>query len=360
MFASARIRRAGLPLRAAAVTGSAGKTTVKEILGHLLEGAYISPANQNTKLALALQILRLPEEQRFAVFEMGARRRGDFQIPLSYLQPEVVTLLNIGTAHVGEFGSRENLVAEKLSPLEFQSVQTAVLPLEDLRIVTHARAHGKNIITFGTNPPADVELVRESKAGVHLKVHKESIFIECPFQGPQKGINIAAAIATILALGIPLHKVTRKLTNFRGVERRFQSFHWLSRLAIDDAFSASPESMREGLRHLETQIKNMKLLLVLGSMLELGPSSESEHRKLGHFIATVFAPTISQGRLTLVTIGADASFIAADEATGITKDKIFHFPNSFEAKASVELLANQADVIYFKASKGIQLNKIFG
>lgn len=359
MFDSARTRRAKLPVRVAAVTGSAGKTTVKEILGHLLDDAFISPANQNTKLALALQILRLPENQPFAVFEVGARRRGDFQIPLSYVQPEVVTLLNIGSAHAGEFGSLENLVAEKLSPLEFFSVKTLVIPAEDPRIVKHAHAQRKTVLTFGATPVADIELIRENAEGVYLKVRKESVFVECPFRGPQKGLNIAAAFATAMALGFKTQDLTKKLADFHGVERRFQAFNWQSRLAIDDAFNASPESMREGLRHLLSQTQNMKTLLVLGSMLELGEISIQEHQKLGEFISTTFSQSIQAGQLTLVTVGTEAECIANGGRTGIPANNLHHFENSLQAKSLVESLAKEADVVYFKASKGIQLNKIF-
>jgi len=352
MFESARRRRQKLPVKVAAITGSAGKTTVKEILNHLLKNTIITPGNQNTKLALALQILRLPQNQPHAVFEMGARRVGDFQTPLSYLQPEVVTLLNIGSAHVGEFGSQENLLREKLSPLEFPSVKTLVIPGNDTRIVEHARGQGKKILTFGASPAMDmdIELVHESSEGVHLKVFKGNVFIECPSRGPQKGVNIAAAVATAIALDVNTQELTHALSEFHGVERRFQAFNWRSRLAIDDAFNASPESMCEGLRHLQSQTQNMKLLLVLGSMLELGTTSEDEHRKLGEFIGTLFHQEITQGRITLVTIG--------DEAVHIS-NKSHHFASAAEAKDTVERLAQQSDVVYFKASKGIQLNKIF-
>ncbi len=360
MFESARRRRRGLPVKVAAITGSAGKTTVKEILGHLLRDAFVSPANQNTKLALALQVLRLPKEQATAVFEIGARRLGDFQTPLSYVRPDIVTLLNIGSAHVGEFGSLENLIREKLSPLGFESVHTVVVPSEDARIVKHAREQGKHVITFGTGPAADVELLREGAEGVYLKFQKKDVFIECPFRGPQKGLNIAAAMASVVALGIPAQDVARRLIEFHAVERRFQAFHWHGRLAIDDAFNASPESMREGLHHLLKQTKNMKILLVLGTMLELGASSEAEHQKLGRTIGTLFHEVIAAGFLTLVTVDSEARFITDGNVTGLPKDRTLHFATALEAKAAVESLAKQADVVYFKGSKGIQLNKIFG
>ena len=120
LFNLATQRRPILTTEIAVITGSNGKTSVKEILGAILKVShpktnFISPANLNTKIALANQILRLPANCAVAGFGMGARRIGDFAVPLSYLQPSVVALLNIGTAHVGEFGSKENLAKEKIS-----------------------------------------------------------------------------------------------------------------------------------------------------------------------------------------------------------------------------------------------------
>lgn len=359
MFESARRRRQKLPVKVAAITGSAGKTTVKEILNHLLKNTIITPGNQNTKLALALQILRLPQNQPHAVFEMGARRVGDFQTPLSYLQPEVVTLLNIGSAHVGEFGSQENLLREKLSPLEFPSVKTLVIPGDDTRIAEHARSQSKNILSFGTDTHDDVELLQETSKDVQLRVFKENIFIKCPFRGPKKGLNIAAAVATALALGAHTQDLIPTLAGFHGVERRFQTFTWCNRLAIDDAFNASPESMREGLHHLRNQSRGENLLLVLGTMLELGEACELEHRKLGQYIGELFNEEIRQNKITLVTIGSEARTISADNVTGINKKHLHHFSSALEAKSTLQSLAQLSNVIYFKASKGIQLNKIF-
>lgn len=359
MFANARRRRRALQAKVATVIGSAGKTSVKEMLGQLLTNAFISPANQNTKLALALQVLRLREDAPCAVFEMGARRVGDFNIPLSYLCPDVVTLLNIGTAHVGEFGSLENLLQEKLSPLESPEAKILVIPAEDPRILKRAQKTHKKILTFGSASDADVRILQETASGVKLAVQEEELWLPCPFNGPAKAVNIAAAIATALALGAKIQEISQRLAHFHGVRRRFESLSWLSRQAIDDAFNASPESMRQGLLQVKELGSEKRLLLVLGSMLELGAYSEQEHRALGQFLSTTFAQNLTTEQVRLITIGNEAAATNDELKKFFPHLSIPHFSSALAARSTVETEAHTADIIYFKASKGLQLQNIF-
>lgn len=363
LFNAAMIRRQTLKTRTAAITGSAGKTTVKEMLGSILKTwsqknsktTHISVANQNTKLALAAQILRLPENTSFAVFEIGARRQGDFQIPFSYVHPQVITLLNIGSAHAGEFGSLENLVREKLSVLELNNAEAVVVCGDDTRIITHAQKHQKNIITFGFAENSDVRILSETNDGVSLKVDAKTLWVTCDFSGPRKALNLAAAFATAKTLGFETSDILEGLKNFQGVERRFQVFSWQGKKAIDDAYNASPESMREGLQYLSSICQNQKVLLVIGSMLELGAYSEQEHRALGEFILKTF-PTETP---LLVTIGDEAAFVHEAVQGTVPASDLKHFATALEARPLVESMASTVDVIYFKGSKSIQLQKIF-
>lgn len=364
MFEGAKVRRAHLNAEIAAVAGSAGKTTVKEMLGSILKSwsaatgrpSHISVANQNTKLALAMQILRIPEKCAVAVFEVGARRVGDFQIPLSYLQPQIVTLLNVGTAHAGEFGSIENLRAEKLSILNAPSADILVVPSDDKLIYEYAKTCDRTLMTFGYAEGSSVQIIDDSPVGLMLKIQNDIIEFSCPFNGPKRALNIAASVATSLALGFSIFDIQQGLKNFAGVSRRFESFQWKGRHAIDDAFNASPESMREGLAHLKSQFQNKHAVLVIGSMLELGPYSESEHRTLGQFVAE----TMKDTPWSLITVGEEARFIADEAQNALPESQVVkHFASSAEAREEVESLATAADIVYFKGSKGIQLQKIF-
>jgi len=354
MFNHAQKRRETLKTKIAVITGSNGKTTVKEMLGSI-KNTPISVANQNTKLALALQILRIPSETAYAVFEIGARRQGDFQIPFSYVRPQVVTLLNIGSAHAGEFGSLENLLKEKLSVLEFSGVEKAVVFADDERILDHAKRYHSNILSFGFNPDSDFQILSEDAQGIHLKTSFGTFTIESTYSGPQKALNLAAAFATASALGFTPADILDGLKAFQGVERRFQAFTWQNRKCIDDAFNASPESMAAGLQHLSASTRGQKFLLVLGDMLELGDQSESAHRAVSDFILKVFQTPLPK----VVTIGEFAKGIHFGLRGKIPAEDLLHFSTSHEAKGAIISLAKNVDVIYFKGSKSLQLQKIF-
>ncbi|WP_413291160.1 Mur ligase family protein [Bdellovibrio sp. HCB337] len=363
LFGAALRRRPELPTRIAAITGSNGKTTVKEMLGSILktwsakksQPTYISPANQNTKLALALQILRLPVETTFATFEIGARRMGDFQTPFSYVAPQVVTLLNVGTAHAGEFGSLENLTQEKLSALEFSSTEILVFFGDDIRILQKAHTQNKKLLSFGFLPHNDLQILAETEDGISVRFKSDAFWVPCNYGGPQKALNMAAAFATAFALGLPINDIVTGLENFKGVERRFQRFKWLGRPAIDDAFNASPESMKEGLQYLASIAGSRKLLLVLGSMLELGEYTQRAHEELGNFILKTFP----QKNFNLVLIGEETQATLKTAQAQLFSGQVKHFMTSADAKPYVEELAPSSEIIYFKASKGLQLQKIF-
>ena len=363
LFSLAQQKRAQLNSQIAVITGSAGKTSVKEILGSILrshsEKCFISPDNQNTKIALANQILRLPPDCPKAAFEMGARRLQDFQIPLSYLQPSIVALLNIGTAHVGEFGSLENLWKEKLSGLSAPSAKTIIAFGDDSKILDYAHTTQKKVITFGFNDDNDIQVLSDTKDTVDLKIFGFHKVFSTSFVSSGKGINVAAAVSLALALDIPFETIVHGLSKFTGVARRFQIFKWQGLTAIDDAFNASPESMNLGLEQLQKTFTNKKTLLVLGSMLELGTESEKAHDAVADSIHRLF---LSQNTsLGLATVGDEALRIHSKALKlGLSKNQAKHFASAMEARAVIRQWSKEFEVIYFKGSKSIQLQNIFG
>jgi UDP-N-acetylmuramoyl-tripeptide--D-alanyl-D-alanine ligase len=363
LFAGAQEKRIQLNAQIAVVAGSAGKTSVKELIGAILkswhqDSCFISPDNQNTKIALATQILRLPPSCQSAAFEMGARRSNDFVIPLSYLQPSVVALLNIGTAHIGEFGSKENLWKEKLSCLDSEFAKTLVVPADDSAILKYANLTGKNILSFGFSQNSHIQVLEEELGHVTLSINHEVLKLICPFQSSAKALNVAAAVAVATAMGAPLSAIEEGLAHFRGVPRRFQLFNWGPTSAIDDAFNASPESLKEGLHQLKKISSDRKILLVIGSMLELGESTETEHRQVAHLIKNLFG--IENSHLTLATVGVEAEVIGLELVRiGFAKGSTRHFTSSHDATVLKEERSD-FDLVYFKGSKSIQLNKIFG
>lgn len=359
----ARRRRKELNLPVAVVTGSAGKTSVKELTGAIFAAVwndqyFMSPANKNTKIALASQMITLPEQTKAAVFEMGARRLHDFEIPLSYLQPTVVALLNLGTAHVGEFGSLENLRREKLSALHWPSAETLVVFGDDSLILQEGHQTQKKLITFGTNADCQVRLLEESAQSILLQIDGTEHSFDCSWESSEKGLNVAAAVAISRAFGISIDTVKKALAGFRGVPRRFEIIAWNGIVAIDDAFNASPESMKKGLRKVHQLYPDKKILLVLGSMLELGESCQAAHYKVGNLIWELFSNRLSDGAVEVITIGKEAALILDQlQACGSSRS-YSSFATVERARAEVLQRAQEFEVIYLKGAKATQLHKL--
>lgn len=341
LFTLAQKKREQITGKIAVIGGSAGKTTVKELLASLLRShstkSFASPENQNTKIALASQILALPQNCDFAAFEVGARRVGDFSIPLNFLRPDVVALLNIGRAHLGEFGSVPNLRATKLSLLE-SSASTLVLPY-GTEIQDFAKnLKDKKIITFGHSKEADIILLKEDLGRVQILWCEESF--ELKSSTPCFGINLAASVALAEALGLP--RSLDALANYQAPRGRFTKTIWRGREVIDDAFNASPESMEAGLRYFSQLAENRKAILVLGGILELGEESERIHQELGLLARKLFAGSI-------LCVGTEAKAMAEGAQAELVSD-------AKEARQRLE--KENWELAYIKGSKAIGLHKL--
>lgn len=372
LFSLACQKSEKLNFKSVAIAGSNGKTSVKELLGHILKGenpesTHVSPANQNTKIALATQILRMPTSVTTAVFEVGARRTHDFVIPLGFLKPSIATLLNIGTAHVGEFGSQENLVKEKLSILNASEAQFLIVPSDNHLIYQTATQiveknkddHSKHLITFGYESKSDVQILDEKQNFIKLKVFHKEVEINLRFQSPARALNLAAVVALAHALGISWKQIQAGLQTFTGVSRRYEVQTWNGTTLIDDAFNSSPESLKQGLLLLSKTSADKNVLLVLGSMLELGETTQQEHKKVASQIFNLFHPEDT----TVVSVGTEAYDIHSElQRLNHNSNPPFqslHFPDALTAKSSIIQMSHQFDILYFKGSKAVQLQEIF-
>lgn len=363
LFDLAIRRRHELTMQAAVITGSAGKTTVKEILGHILsiwnkESTHFSIANQNTKVALATQILRMPKTVTHAVFEVGARRTGDFEIPMEFIQPTVAVLLNIGSAHVGEFGSRNALAQEKLSVLNLESLKFAVINGDQDEILTATLRSGKPYKSFGYADHNDVQILTDVDVdSISLKIAGKIYSFKLNADMPNRQMNMAAAIAVAFYWDIPLRVIQEGLSSFRGVNRRFEKHQGVNgQEVIDDAFNASPESMLTGLQRLSEIQNQRRTLLVLGSMLELGDATIKEHRKVGEFISSIFLDEILHKRVKLLLVGEEAKAIVS--STTELAQQSHWLPHVDEALTYIKASQDQYELIYLKASKSINLIKL--
>lgn len=374
-----------------AITGSAGKTSTKDLLAQVLAtaGECVRPENSfNNEIGVPLTATRIVEGRtRFLVSEMGARGRGHIALLCRITPPQVSIALNVGHAHLGEFGGIEQVAQAKGEIVEALTADGwAVLNADDPRTRAMATRTAGRIALFGTGtgigtPEVAAELVVRAEQvhpigggrfGYTLVV--ESGVVESGVV--ESGRGTPAARAEVLLTGAGEHQVSNSLAAATaaiclGLEvdavaaalgaARVTS-HWRMELSersdgvlvVNDAYNANPESMRVALRtaaDLRTEHRanhpGARLVAVLGDMLELGEETGPAHRALG-----VFAAELGVDRL--VAVGAAATDLAA--GFGRPGDVAIAF-DAGEAQAVVGTLA-AGDVVLVKASRGLDLQTV--
>ncbi|KRF36232.1 UDP-N-acetylmuramoyl-tripeptide--D-alanyl-D-alanine ligase [Nocardioides sp. Soil805] len=341
-----------------ALTGSQGKTGTKDYLAHVLEAAGPTVAtrgNFNNEIGVPLTVLRATEETRYLVVEMGARGIGHVGYLCTVAPPSVAAVLNVGTAHIGEFGSREAIAQAKGEIVEALPADgTAVLNAEDALVAAMAERTVARVSTFGP-APADVavsditsdELGRQSfdltHRGSGATVHLAQV-------GAFQWRNAAAAAAMALAAGVDLDTVADALADARSASRwRMEVTERADGVVVvNDAYNANPESMEAALEslHVIGQRSGRRTVAVLGEMLELGPDADLAHARVGAYARSV-------GIDVLVTVGA----AAAGTAAGFGGEAIITAGRD-EALQWLRENVSAADVVLVKASRGAALEVV--
>jgi UDP-N-acetylmuramoyl-tripeptide--D-alanyl-D-alanine ligase len=271
------------------VTGSHGKTTTKDYLAGLLPGAVATQGNRNNELGVPLTALRLMAGNAFLVLEMGARRVGHLSYLCDVAPPQVGTVLGVGSAHVGVFGSLELTAAAKGElPAALPGDGVAVLNADDPRVA--AMPTPARVLTFGRRGDVtwrDVHLDRLARPSFSLGYAGAWQPVRLRQSGAHQVVNACAAAATALAVGEPLPAIAERLsaTGSASPMRMAVSQRDDGLIVVDDTYNANPESMRAALRALVSigGRRGGRTVAVLGEMRELGPASASAHAEVGAF-----------------------------------------------------------------------------
>ena len=326
-----RFNREKFSGKVVAVTGSAGKTTVKEMLAAMLSGrapTLATKGNLNNEIGAPLTLLELSPEHQFAVIELGASGVGEIARTVAMTQPDVAILNNAMEAHVEGFGSLANIVQAKSEIYEgLPPDGVGVVNLDDPAShvwTTKLAKLQRKVVTFGTHAAADVraEALFQREDGCfnfRLRVRGESYPAFLNVMGRHMVLNAIAAIAAWVALGLPVERAVRALSEYRGFKGRMQSHQLTPKLQlIDDSYNANPGSMRAAVDVLGSLAGPHTL--VLGAMAELGESERQLHRELGEYIAKAGIQTlIATGDLMRETVeaaapaGVEAHFCAGHE-----------------------------------------------
>jgi len=272
-----------------AVTGSHGKTTTKDYLAALLPGAVSTQGNRNNELGVPLTVSRLEADNDFLVLEMGARGVGHLSYLCDIAPPHVGTVLGVGSAHVGAFGSLELTAAAKGElPAALPGDGVAVLNADDPRVA--AMQTPARVLTFGLRGDVtwrDVSLDRLARPSFSLGYAGTRQPVRLRQSGVHQVVNACAAAATALAVGEPLPAIAQRLSATENTSpmRMAVSQRDDGLIVIDDTYNANPESMRAALKALVSigSRRGGRTIAVLGPMRELGTVSTSAHAEVGAF-----------------------------------------------------------------------------
>jgi UDP-N-acetylmuramoyl-tripeptide--D-alanyl-D-alanine ligase len=353
-----RLRRADPSLRVVAITGSQGKTSAKDMLAAVLADAGPTVATYqsfNNELGLPMTVLRATPGTRYLVLEMGARGIGHLAQLCSVAPPDVSLVLNVGVAHLGEFGSRAAIAQAKGEIVEaLRPDGVAVLNLDDPLVAGMAPRTRGRVLTYGRDTGADlrlesVEVDHLGRPSFELQRGSERVRVALKLLGEHQAVNAAAAAATALALGVRLEDVGRSLGALERLSPWRMELHERADglVVVNDAYNANPDSMRAALGTLAEigRRSGRRTVAVLGEMRELGDTSEEEHRALGTL-------TEELGIDHVVVVGAAARAITE------TARAASFYASVTEAAAAVRENVGGADVVLVKASRAAGLEEV--
>jgi len=341
------------------VTGSVGKSTVKEMLAHILEhgagwNVHKNPGNFNNAVGLPHTMLGVTKEHRAAVLELGTNHPGEIRQLAAVARPDFAVITCAAACHLEAFGSVENIAREKGEILSFQkAADTAVLNADSPYLPLWRKMAKGRALSFGASRQADLRIEHlhiDRAACPSFVVCYAGDAVACKLRVPgiyQAG-NALAASAAALAAGVALDKAVNALATFEGLARRFSVSIVREFTLIDDAYNASPASFAAALETLQA-LPVERRYVVAGDMLELGAQAEELHRELGGLLAAC-------GLAGLITVGALAH--AAGEAAigrGLPRALWTACASPQEAAQALCPRLRAGDAVLVKGSHGMHL-----
>lgn len=349
--------RRRIDARFAAVTGSNGKTTTKEMLYAIISirhKAFRSPGNLNNLYGLPISLGMMPEETTHAVFELGISVPGEMTRLATLIKPELALITNIGPTHLETLGSIENVCKAKFELIDHLPVGAAiVLNADDPQLMHAAAKRNLAYISFGIERSADFraeKIIFENDGRQSFVINGTTVNL--PSVGRVNVYNALAAIAASSVWGCGPDEWTIGLANFTPADMRLAVEEFEGLKLIIDCYNANPRSMLASLELLHQFPSEGRKIAILGDMLELGTEAEAMHRDIGKAAG-------ESGLDVLFCLGPLSRNIVEGAVTsGMSAERARHYNNHQELLNALTALIRRGDLILFKGSRGMELEKI--
>jgi UDP-N-acetylmuramoyl-tripeptide--D-alanyl-D-alanine ligase len=346
-----------------AITGSAGKTTTKEVTAEFLATRYRvirNRGNFNNHIGLPLSLMDLRQRPEIAVVELGMNHTGEISTLVRIAEPDVRVWTNVGEAHLGSFGSIDDIADAKAEILEGATISTLLVAnADDERIVARARAFPGRMVSFGIERPAAVQasaIVDRGIAGTRARIAtpRGTFDMETPLVGRGNLANLLAATAVAVEFGVTLEAIADGARRLRPAAGRGQIVR-LSRgvTIIDDSYNANPGATRQALDVLARERTVSRRVAVLGEMLELGDRAGALHEEVGRAAA--------RGGIDLLFAvggGPALALARAAVAAGMRDSAVRYFTTSDEAAGAAAEAVRSGDLVLVKGSRGVRTDRV--
>lgn len=361
----ARWYREDAAFRVVAITGSAGKTTTKELLFHMLSGTIgevmRAPKSFNNDIGLPLTLLSADRDIRVVVLELGTSNPGEIDALGAIAQPDVAIITNIGEAHLEGLGSVEGVAREKLSLLKHvRSGGAVVLGGDDLRLrgaaSAYATVRGRHAVTicgFGEGNDWRAHVLERGASWTAATTYGSCPGPELRMSAPGRHMIMDALLALAAAqrLGVDPREAAASLEAFTPLPGRQNLVRAAGIMLVDDTYNANPTSVCASLEAFASLVPPADRTVVLGPMAELGPTSPERHEAIGRFVAM-----LGVGRL--VTVGA-SDVARGARAAGLPAEQILELCSPFEVAQAVGATLRPGQAVLFKASRACRLELAF-
>lgn len=343
------------------VTGSVGKTSTRDIIANVIRTKYKTlqtEGNLNNHIGLPTTILKLKDHEALVV-ESGMNHLGEISYLGKITKPTIAVITNVGTAHIGLLGSRENILKAKLEILENLKPEGTIVINNDNDMLNKWAKEDKvyKKYTFGIDEKSDVMAynikIGNNSSTYNVKINNEEYTVNVPVSGKHFVYNSLCAIAVGNLLGISSENIIKGIETFSLTKNRMEVVKVKDNVTvINDAYNASYDSMKPALEYLSELPANRKIA-VLGDMFELGEFSEEIHRKVGIEVVTHKIDI-------LVTVGKLAKYIAEEaKYLRMPEENIISLETTEEASEYLNKILQKDDAVLLKAAHGMHFSEIF-
>ena len=350
----ARYARNGWPKPLVGVTGSAGKTSTKDIVAELL-GVRLrvgkTSGNFNNHLGLPLSLLRIPADCDAAVLELGMNHAGEIRHLATIARPQIGVVTNVGYAHIENFSSIEGIAAAKRELIEaLPEDGVAVLNADDARVVRFRETHRGRTVTYGVSPGAEIRAEYMQRCPASTVFAVRGVRFETTLTGAHAISNILAGIAVADCFGIERSELTDCIAGLKPGKMRGERHRWRGAMVLDDSYNSNPEAARSMLDTLK-QEPAQRRIAVLGEMLELGHMAGQLHADLGAYAANLGLDLLIGVR------GASSEMVNQARKAGLRDEEALFFEDPESAGSFLREFVRPGDAILFKGSRGTHVER---